>query len=135
MGLSPKFDDYPGGASCALCEDDIFNGKTPFFVEAWVFGIIQCPGPPADPPNGVFLLPQVDPCRWTLVSPPLIFDWFLAADRSVFQIASVPDRFWFFSQIFETCIDTFDNQHECGPPIILGDGGWVTIFWGPGIGL
>lgn len=134
MGLRTTFPDYYPGGPCNVCKDVIFEGVTPMFVEAWVFGIVKCPGIPIEPPNGNFLLTQtVLPCVWEYVDVPLVIRWRLLADRSIFDIRWF-ESFWFFARIDDICFDTFDNENVCGVGLIAGDNGWVTIFWGPGIG-
>ncbi|MBA7696618.1 hypothetical protein ES703_105268 [subsurface metagenome] len=135
MGLAPTFDDYAGGAACAVCKDEIFNGKTPFFIEAWVFSVDLCPPDPGPSPNGVHLLSQKEPCLWELLGPVWRFQWELTPALSRFDIQAGPS-FSFHSVVEEICIDTFDNELLiCAHPFVIGINGWVTIFWGPGIGL
>lgn len=134
MGLDPEFDDYEGGAACALCEDVIFDGKTPFYVEAWLMGLEQCPDRPAVPANGVYLLSQTAPCRWELFTGDFLFYWTLGEGLSRFIISSGP-VFIFNGFRHEDCIDTVDNSIvACGPAATWGKGGWVMVFWGPTIG-
>ena len=135
MGLDPEYADYAGGASCLVCEDVIFGGKTPFFVDAWVFGVFNCPGAPKTFTNGVYLLSQISPCTWNVVLPnSLTIAWVLTGEYSDFTIAWPPFQ-WFHHQIFSLCETTFTNQLTCGVGIAQGEKGWATLFWGPTIGL
>jgi len=135
MGLPPTFLDYAGGAACHLCEDVIFNGKTPFFVEAWVFSINICPGFPAPNPNGNHLLTQINPCQWQKLGPFWRYQWTLLAGQSLFWIQAGPS-FAFADAPFVACESTFINDNLiCNLPAAVGIDGWVTVFWGPGIGL
>ncbi len=134
MGLDPTFPDYAGGAACHLCEDVIFDGKTPFYVEAWIFSIIGCPGVPPFPNDTVILLEQVDPCLWIAINLGWTLEWRLQVGSSTFFIHVGP-TFVFSGQSNDNCVDTFDNFFVgCSPPFVLGHHGWVTLFWGPGIG-
>lgn len=134
MGVDPENPDYPGGAACHICEDELFDGKTPFFVEASLMGLEQCPDRPAIPANGVYLLEQTAPCRWELFTGAFLFVWTLADGLSKFTISTGP-LFIFNGFSFEDCIDVFNNSIvDCVPGGSWGKNGWVAVFWGPTIG-
>lgn len=134
MGLSPEYPDYQGGVACNLCKDVIFDGKTPFFVEAWVSGIIQCPGMRTVPGNITVLLSQDTPCRWILNGPPWTYVWELSTAQSLMTI-TFGGEFAFQRILTAECISEFKNANQtCGLPV-AGRFGFVFIFWGPTIGV
>lgn len=134
MGLDPEYPDYTGGAACAICEDVIFDGKTPFYVEANIFSVVTCPGIPPPDPNGVVLLSQIAPCIWEVFGPVWRYRWELVPGRSIFTIQVGPS-FAFTDSPFVECEDTFINDIlACNPPAQIGHSGWATIWWGPTIG-
>ncbi|MBA7673968.1 hypothetical protein ES703_82175 [subsurface metagenome] len=134
MGLKPTFPDYYPGAPCPDCRDVIFDGVTPMFVEAWVFGIALCLGAPPFDPNRVWLLEQTAPCQWLGGEAGFGFSLIYTPTNSIFTISSGPVVL-FSDNIALTCQTLFNNLNLiCNFPNPAGINGWVTIFWGPGIG-
>lgn len=134
MGLDPEFPDYEEGDACPVCVDILFNGVTPKYVEIDVSGITKCPIAIGDPPNGTFLLTQVQPCIWRASVFPDNFEWNLQVARSFFKIFQTPFEIWFSSDWAVECYDAFVNQNICGVGPAYGANGYVLVWWGPTIG-
>jgi len=136
MGLDPNDDSYPDGDECVLCVDELFKGTTPNCVIAIVQDIVPCfPESPihGTPPNGSFYLPQVGPCEWAAtILKDIYLNWVLSANWSMAMI-TYPGFYWFKSDIYQNCFDAFPNDNECGVGPVLGEGGYITFWWGPGI--
>lgn len=134
MGTAPDNDDYDSGDDCAICLDVLFDGVTPKYVEADVFGVVKCPMAFGDPPAGTFLLTQTAPCSWMyLFDGKYSLSWDLRPHDSTF-IITFPGFFWFLSIVLEPCFDAFVNQNVCGVGPTFGENGYVTLWWGPTIG-
>lgn len=134
MGTDPSTDDYEPGIQCPLCKDVLFDGITPKYVEADIFGIIQCPGKPAVPTNGTCLLTQTFACRWFGLYEGWDVTWNLAGLASGLDISQVLLRA-FVGFVADDCIDAFVNvQVDCVAPFNCGRDGYVTLWWGPTIG-
>lgn len=134
MGLDPNDNSFPAGNTCAVCEDELFDGVTPICVLAIVQGIEACPWvpiPPYDIPNGAFLLWQDGPCHWSkIVGPGKVIGWTLLGDRSRFVITQEP-AVWFFAEVMSICHDAFANTRDCDLHATYGAGGYATVWWGP----
>lgn len=134
MGTDPTNDDYDSDLECPLCVDLLFGGDTPKYVEADIFGIIQCPGKPAVPNDTTVLLTQTLPCQWEGATGVWSVTWRLLANDSRLIIATVVLSA-FSSIIADDCIDAFVNQNvDCVPAGRCGRDGFVTLWWGPTIG-
>lgn len=134
MGLDPENDNFEIGNRCGFCEDSIFGGSTPKWVEAHFVNIAKCPLGIGTPPNQVFLLEQTAaPCFWRVVIGFVIVEFRLFAANSLLQIIDF-NNFWFFSFPANTCVLRFNNQVTCGAPQAYGTGGIGAIVWGPTIG-
>lgn len=131
MGIDPINPGYPPGDDCVNCQDIIFNGITPLYVEAYVSGISACPAAgPLQPPSGVFVLTQIAPCSWLFFDGVIAYQWTLTDVDSNFVIAAHP-ILWFSHTDPTECVSTFTNQLACGPANHFGTGGAVEVFWGP----
>lgn len=134
MGLDPKHPDYEPGNQCNVCKDILFAGVTPKYVEADVSGINPCPGIEDPAPNGTFLLTQgVNPCFWQYTTNGLFINWELRIDRSILSIG-VLGLWWFRAIVEDTCFDAFVNVNVCGEGPVIGENGYVLLYWGPTIG-
>lgn len=135
MGTDPETSDYDPGNDCTVCVDVLFDGVTPKYVEADVVGIVKCIGVPDDPPSGTFLLTQaVLACLWQYTENGLFINWELRAGSSILTVG-VPGFRWFHATVFEICWDAFVNQNVCGAGPVIGEDGYVTLWWGPTIGV
>lgn len=136
MGLDPEDDSFLAGDECELCVDELFDGTTPVCVIAIVQDIEACPDYPAQAPpipNGVFQLTQVAPCSWEFTDDNGIgFVWRLLAGNSYFWILS-PAFHWFYARIEADCYDAFPNGLDCEDYHAIATGGYVTVWWGPGL--
>lgn len=135
MGTDPATPDYEPGKRCPTCEDTLFGGVTPKYVEARFVGIVCCPGIPGPAPNRVFLLEQnaVNPCQWDAGFPIDIFRWRLEAARSYLLLMEGGFN-WFNSYPHLTCLDFFLNENVCSINLAVGFSGFAQVFWGPTIG-
>lgn len=137
MGLPPDDDSYPPGDECLVCVDELFGGVTPKYVNAIVHDLEKCLPFPVwaeEPPDGVILLTQTTPCAWQFISPTFMsFAWSLEANRSNFAIIRLGFKY-FESHVADKCYDAFPNELVCGEGPHLTEGGYVTCWWGPGIG-
>jgi len=134
MGLRPDYPDYEPGIDCFVCNDLLFNGVTPKYVEADISGISKCLPELPDPPNGTFLLTQqANPCVWLLTAAGMSYVWELRIDRSLFYVIIAGGQ-WFNSEVMHTCFDAFVNQNVCGVGAVYGENGYGLCYWGPTIG-
>ncbi|MBA7699059.1 hypothetical protein ES703_107744 [subsurface metagenome] len=133
MGLDPEHPNYEPGIECPLCVDLLFNGLTPKYVEADIFGIDQCPAMDPVPGDSTVLLTQDIACRWIHDGPPWSFVWELTPGQSLFTVTWAM-QFAFQRIVADNCIDAFVNANDhCGFPV-AGINGYVTCWWGPTIG-
>ncbi len=134
MGTDPGQDVYPDGCRCEECEDSLFDGVTPKYIEIDVVDVEACPGVIVEPPNGTFLLTQqMDCCVWAFDNGTFVFTWRLTATKSFMTIAKGM-QIWFAAEINDTCIDAFVNTTNCALPQDDGHNGYITCWWGPTIG-
>ena len=130
MGLDPTDGDYEEDAACLICKNRIFGGRTPKYVWANGFGIVQCPGKPAVPDDFSVKLTQFAGCRWlgTIDMWGIIFG--LAAGLSWVEIGLHPHvAFRSFYPI--ECLSRFTNQNpNCVDPSVAGISGRMIISWG-----
>lgn len=133
MGLDPDDDTYDAGDECTRCVDVLFDGVTPEFVMATIFGIIRCPLSPDPPPNGSYLLTQTGPCSWEAAYLGYTIGWYLMAAESWF-VAGAPNNWFFQSTPQVICRDYFKSKiTACVFNQTIGKFGEAHVFWGPGI--
>lgn len=129
---------WEAGASCGLCVDILFNGRTPKFIYAFVQGVTLCPQEPPIPPspNGVVRMTQlaISPCWWTASKVEDIYnygyDYFFTLGISAMYITDISGFGCFASSGPPVCQNSFSNQLICGPPHFPAfSGGTVDCFW------
>ncbi len=135
MGTDPAKPDYEPGRRCGTCEDILFNGVTPKYVEVDFSGIVCCPGIQGPAPNGTYLLTQnaINPCQWDAGFPTDIRRWRLEPARSYLLLMEGGFN-WFNSYPYLTCMDAFINENVCPLNLAVGFDGYAVCFWGPTIG-
>lgn len=134
MGLDPENDNFEGGVRCDFCEDSVFGGKTPKYLEAHFVNIAKCPGATTEPPNRVFLLEQTPvPCTWVFNDFVYLVTLQFTAVGSVLGLFELP-KSWFRSIPALQCVLRFTNELACNGIAIAGTGGIGAIIWGPTIG-
>lgn len=135
MGIPIDWPGYTEGDECELCSEVLFGDVTPKFVIAIVQDIVWCDppfGPPPELPNGTYKLEQTAPCRWQFLRDDNVgYIWELTAGHSVFSI-TYPGFIFFTADIEDDCYDAFPNETVCGVGPVIGEGGYVTCWWGPG---
>lgn len=134
MGLDPEHPDYEPGVPCPVCEDILFDGVTPKYVECVLSGIERCPGSPDEDVNGTYLLEQQpDPCLWWYFSAPISIRWRLGGAASRLEVWRGVES-WFDSTVLDVCFDAFVNGNVCGVWPAIGHEGYAVLWWGPTIG-
>lgn len=136
IGPQSSFIQWEVGNPCCICQNKIFSGFTPRWVEANVSGIETCPAVPGTRPVGTFLLEQISACSWQLILPDYIFTWTLANATSTFEILENPGgRVWFTRTTPKVCWTFFFGQliFACNDLNVWGYEGEVQVSWGPWI--
>lgn len=134
MGLDPENDDFDAGVRCGYCEDGVFGGTTPKYLEAHFVNIAACPGAPTGPPNRVFLLEQtILPCTWLYQVGSWQVHLIYTATESFLRIM-FDQKTWFYALPQLQCVLRFTNELACNGIAIAGFDGIGAIVWGPTIG-
>ena len=132
MGLDPGFPIYDAGTNCTFCEDVLFGGVTPKYIQAFFSDVVSCPGFVIGPPDGAFLMTQQIPCRWIHTGVTYLITLEFTATNSVFSCRS-GSLVFYQANMVALCDETLGNILTCGPPLVQSSGGAVVFNWGPDI--
>lgn len=133
MGIDPTEETYTEADDDGRCHFDLFDGRTPKYIEAHVSGIIKCPVATSGPPNGTFILTEHAPNKYSYEASQAYYFLEFDAGHTDFWITSLPGLADFFLGAGDECDDEIANGlSDCTPPN-WGHSGNVKLFWGPGI--
>jgi hypothetical protein len=116
------------GDDCTWCVPGTWlAGQTPKFLKATISGAVRCPGTPPYVPdiNGEWILEQVDPCTWSVVSGATNCI-FIAQDPLSYFVAFVAGGLSFSGYGDDTCDLSIDNDATCAGWAWY-EGGSVTL--------
>lgn len=137
----PDEPEYEPGNECAVCVEELFDGKTPEFVRAKFEGLVPYPGedPPPEMPEFILEQDAVDHCKWIADfwdnGNLWVVSWHINDpdpewnSRLTLAITGVP-LFWGKSD--DTCVAGFENEYN-GEVGFWTKGGTGCVTWGPEI--
>ncbi len=133
MGINPNEDLYTGADNAGYCEIDLFDGRTPKFIELHVSGVILCPVATTPSPNGTYVLTQTSLVRWNYEDDDRFIQIELQNTKTVLGILGKPGLQNVFIGEEARCVDEIANdQVDCSGGN-YGHSGNAVFYWGPGI--
>lgn len=107
------------------------DGETPVFIHAYFNDILVCdPEDPVAPGRVICHQDALDPCTWTGV---LDDGWLCVIDLTGggFSAVSLTKNAFecFFGFRPNICKVDFVNTNNCGPPQVIGTGGFCRLVW------
>jgi len=133
MGIPVSTELYTEAEWPGLCEIDLFDGRTPKYIEAHLAGIILCPIATTPDPNGTYILTNFAAGRYRSDNPNLYLEVWFQDPQTFYNAFGFPGAQDFFRANAARCTDHADNERVDCSPGNWGYSGTIDLFWGPGI--